>query len=58
MTKDDFDFDTWYDNVVSMVLDATGIQFRDPSSVRSDYEDGKNCADVAQSIIAEYSCED
>ena len=54
MVKGEFDFDTWFENLAAMVLDKTGIEFRDEDSVRGDYEDGKNCADVADDIAAEY----
>ena len=54
MDKNDFDFDTWFDSMAAMVLDKTGIEFRDKDSVREDYEDGKNCTDVADEIAAEY----
>ena len=57
MTKHEFDFETWFDSLAVMVLDGCGVDFRDPDSVRGDYEDGKNCADVADEIIAEYSIE-
>ena len=54
MTKNEFDFDTWFDNLALMVLDKAGVEFRDMESVRGDYEDGKNLADVAEQIAAEY----
>ncbi|MEW6164417.1 MAG: hypothetical protein AB1642_05080 [Pseudomonadota bacterium] len=38
----------------AMVLDKCGVEFRDEDAVRSDYEAGKNCADVADEIAAEY----
>jgi len=55
MTKTDFDFETWFDNLSMMVLDKTGVEFRDAESVRADYYAGKNLADVADEIAAEYS---
>lgn len=55
MTKDDFDFDTWFDNLSSFVLDLTGIEFSDRDSVREDYEQGRNLADVAGEIADEYN---
>ena len=55
MDKGDFDFDTWFDNLAMMVLDKCGVEFRDEESVRGDYEAGKNCADVADMIAAEYA---
>jgi hypothetical protein len=38
-----------------MVLDKTGVEFRDAESVRADYDAGKNLADVADEISAEYN---
>lgn len=55
MTKDEFSFDVWFENMTSMVLDKCGVVFRDEDAVRFDYEEGKNCADVADEIAAEYS---
>jgi hypothetical protein len=57
MTKHEFDFETWFDSLAAMVLDGCGVDFRDPGSVRGDYEDGKNCADMAEEVIAKYSIE-
>lgn len=54
MTKSEFDFETWFDSVKMMVLDKCGVEFHDEESVRDDYEAGKNCADVADEIAAEY----
>jgi hypothetical protein len=54
MTKDEFDFGTWFDSLSMMVLDRTGIEFRDQESVRQDYEKGRNLADVADEIADEY----
>lgn len=55
MDKHDFDFVTWFDCLAAMVLDKCGFEFRDEDSVRGDYEAGKNCADVADEIAAEYA---
>lgn len=54
MTNREFDFETWFDSLSMMVLDRTGIEFRDQDSVRQDYEKGRNLADVADEIAAEY----
>jgi hypothetical protein len=54
MTKNEFDFETWFDSMAAMVLDKCGVEFRDEDAVRSDYESRKNCADVADEIAAEY----
>lgn len=55
MTKAEFDFDTWFESLSMMVLDETGFEFRDAESVRADYDAGKNLAEVAAEISAEYS---
>lgn len=55
MTKQDFDFDTWFDSLAAFVLDKCGIEFRDRDSVREDYDKGRNCADVADEIADEYA---
>ena len=54
MVKGEFDFEAWFDSLAMMVLEKTGVEFRDEESVRGDYEAGKNCADVADEIAAEY----
>jgi hypothetical protein len=54
MTNEDFDFETWFDNLAIMVLDMTGIEFRDMDSVEEDYNAGKSVADVAREIADEY----
>ena len=54
MVKGEFDFDTWFGSVAAMVLDKTGVDYRDEDSVRDDYEAGKNCADVADDVTYEY----
>lgn len=58
MTKSEFDFETWFDSLSAMVLDQCGVDFRDEDSVREDYEAGKNCADVADEVAAEYCCDE
>lgn len=55
MVRGEFDFETWFDSLAAMVLDQCGVEFRDEESVRDDYEAGKNCADVAAEIAAEYA---
>lgn len=57
MIKGEFDFDTWFDCLAVMVLDKTGVDFQDRDSVRDDYESGRNVADVADEISAEYGTE-
>ena len=54
MTKNEFDFETWFDNLSMMVLDLAGIKFDDKDAVKEDYEQGRNLADVADEIAAEY----
>lgn len=54
MTRDDFDFDTWFDTLTLLVFDGAGVEFQDQDSVRDDYETGRNVHDVADEIIAEY----
>lgn len=55
MTKDELDFETWFENLAMMVLEETSSEFRDTKSVRADYDAGKNLADVAKEIAAEYN---
>jgi hypothetical protein len=54
MTNQEFDFETWFDHLAMMVLDLSGFALRDPDCVREDYEQGRNLADVAEEIAAEY----
>lgn len=55
MTNDDFDFETWCESLQMMVVDGCGFDFQDFDSVREDYDKGRNVADVANEIIAEYA---
>jgi len=55
MTNQEFDFETWFDHLAMMVMDLSGFALlRDPDCVREDYEQGRNLADVAEEIAAEY----
>lgn len=54
MTKDQADFESWFDILATTILDETGVTFRDRDSVRDEYEDGHDVFDVADDIIAEY----
>lgn len=54
MTKHEFDFDTWFDTLSLIVLDRTGVEFRDADSVRGDYDEGRDVYDVIDEIVAEY----
>lgn len=56
-TKDDFDFETWFDCLRMNVLDLCGVEFSDEDSVRADYEQGRNLFDVASEIADEYNIE-
>lgn len=51
------DFEAWLTDLAMLVLDKTGIEFRDAGSVREDYEAGKHFADTAAEISAEYNQE-
>jgi len=55
MIKGEFDFEAWFDSLAMMVMEKSGVDFRDEDSVRDDYEAGRNCADVADEIAAEYN---
>jgi len=54
MTKKDFDFETWFDSLVMIVLDKSGFNLRNEESVRKDYDAGRDCAVVADEIAGEY----
>jgi hypothetical protein len=54
MTNKDFNFETWFENLRSIVQKKCGVAFNDEDSVLEDYEAGKDCADVADEIVAEY----
>ena len=54
MTKNEADFETWFENLAMHVLDKTGVEFRDEDSVREDYEAGRDIFEVADEIAAEY----
>ena len=58
MTKQDFDFETWFDVLQTNVLDRTGVNFRDRDSVREDYDQGVCVYDVIDDICAEYGEDD
>ncbi len=57
MTKTEFDFDTWVDNLYCHVLDLVGVQLDDDDKekYREDYNLGQNLADVAYEIALEYN---
>lgn len=54
MTKDEFDFETWFENLALHVSDSTGVDFTDMESVREDYENGRDMFNVVDEIVAEY----
>ena len=54
MTKQDFDFETWFDTLNIHVLDRAGVEFDDEDSVREDYDNGRDVYDVIDDIVAEY----
>lgn len=54
MTKDEFDFETWFGVLQDNVLDRTGVDFKDESAVASDYDCGRDVYDVIDEICAEY----
>ena len=58
MTKQDFDFETWFDVLQTNVLDRTGVNFRDRDSVREDYDQGAVVYDMIDEICAEYGEDD
>ena len=58
MTKQDFDFETWFGVLQTNVLDRTGVNFRDRDSVREDYDQGVCVYAVIDDICAEYGEDD
>ena len=54
MTKQDVEFDTWFEQLCEILADE-GVSFSDADAVEMDYEDGKSVFDVAQEIKDEYS---
>lgn len=53
MTKNDFDFDTWFETVSNMLAEH-GIDFTDKDSVRADYDAGKNCATMVDELADQF----
>ena len=53
MTQQEFDFDSWFD-VLCTLLSDRDITFRDRDSVREDYDAGRDVFDVCDEIVAEY----
>lgn len=54
MTNEDVGFDEWTDIIKAEVLQKTGRNFRDVTSIEADYDIGRDAYDVADEIIAEY----
>lgn len=54
MTNEDTDFETWFDILKLQVLDRTGVSFRDRSTARDDFDQGRNVHDVIEEIVLEY----
>ena len=54
MTKQDFDFETWFGVLQTNVLDRTGVIFRDRDSAREDSDQGVCVYVVIDNICAEY----
>lgn len=54
MTKDQFDFETWFDTLQAAVADRCGVDFKDRDSVRDDYDSGRDVFDVIDKIVDEY----
>lgn len=55
MPKQQMEFDDWFELVQSIVIEETGIEFRDKASVRREYERGDRPEDIASEIVAEYN---
>ena len=54
MDKETFDFDMWFDTLAILVLERTGVEFRDVDAVRADYDNGRDAFDVIDEIVAGY----
>lgn len=52
MTKNEVDFDTWF-NILQIQLDDRGVAFYDGDAVRDDFEQGKDVHDVVDEIAEE-----
>jgi hypothetical protein len=53
MTKNDVDFETWFE-LLKENLNDRGVVFQDADSVREDYDNGRDMFDVVDEIDAEY----
>lgn len=54
MTKDDCDFNTWFDCLRVYLSDEQGLEYRDPAAVLGDYQNGRDLYDVGDEIADEY----
>ena len=52
--KDEYTLEEWFEMLKVIVLEKTGVDFRDVDSVKEDYNNGKHFADVADEIALEY----
>lgn len=55
MTKNEVDFESWFDTLRLDVGERTGVNFTDQDSVRDDYEQGRDVHEVADEIVDEYN---
>lgn len=58
MTKDDFDFDTWFGVLQSHTLDRVDVDLRDSDAFRQKYADGADVYDVINEVWSEYEFDD
>ena len=56
MTKNEIDFESWFDALCCTLLDRD-IDFKDADSVREDFTQGKDLFEVADEIALEYGAE-
>lgn len=54
MTKDETDFDTWYEFIKQEVDDRVNVEVQGPDSFRQQYADGDNAYDIVDEICSEY----
>jgi hypothetical protein len=53
--KDEYTFQEWFEQLKVIVLEKTGVEFRDVDAVKEDYDSDKHFADVADEIALEYA---
>lgn len=54
MTKDETDFDTWYEFIKQEVDDRVAEEVPGPEDFRQQYADGDNAYDIVDEICSEY----